>query len=355
MKVHQMLPTFSYGDAIGNHTLAIREALRKAGYSSEIFAYNHDPRLAGEVRYFAELEEEMGPDDILIYHYSLSSPLSLLYMELKCKKLLIYHNITPHRFFYDTNLALAKECYMGRRFLPELAPYTHLALGDSSYNEAELKEAGFKNTGVLPIIIDFERLSSPPSPSFSSAFADGKKNLLFVGRVINNKKFEDLIKVFYYYQRYFNPESRLILAGNYSGFERYYMALWDLAGKLGVKNVVFTGHVSFRELLSLYRTADLFLCMSEHEGFCVPLVEAFFFDLPVIAYKCCAVEETANGGGLLFEKKDFPLIAATVHQVLSNQELREELLAKQRKALGRYEKGRIEKILLNFIRQVEEL
>jgi len=355
VKVHQMLPTFSYGDAIGNHTLAIRDALRKAGYTSEIFAYNHDPRLAGQVRYFAELEEEMGPDDILIYHYSLSSPLSLLYMELKSKKILIYHNITPHHFFYDTNLALAKECYMGRRFLPELAPHTHLALGDSSYNEEELKEAGFKKTGVLPIMIDFERLSSPPSPSFSSAFKDGKKNFLFVGRVINNKKFEDLIKVFHYYQRYFNPGSRLILAGNYSGFERYYMALWELAGRLGVKNLVFTGHVSFRELLSLYRTADLFLCMSEHEGFCVPLVEAFFFNLPALAYRCCAVEETANGGGILFEKKDFPLIAATAHQVLTDRDLRERVLESQKRALKRYERKAIEATLLNFVKEVEEL
>ncbi len=352
MKVHQMLPTFSYGDAIGNHTLAIRETLRRAGYTSEIFAYNHDPRLAGQVRYFAELEEEMGPEDILIYHYSLSSPLSLLYMKLPCRKILIYHNITPHHFFYDTNLALAKECYMGRRFLPELAPYTDLALGDSTYNESELKQAGYKRTGVLPIMIDFERLKTPPSPSFSHAFRDGKKNILFVGRVINNKKYEDIIKAFYYYQRYFNPESRLILAGNYKGFERYYMALWSLARRLGVKNLVFTGHVSFRELLSLYRAADLFLCMSEHEGFCVPLVEAFFFDVPVLAYKCCAVEETANGGGILFEKKDFPLIAAAIHRVLSDGHLKEEILASQRRALSRYERSRTEKILLDFIRSL---
>lgn len=350
MKVHQMLPTFSYGDAIGNHTLAIRDTLRKTGYTSEIFAYNHDPRLAGEVRYFAELEEEMGPDDILIYHYSLSSPLSLLYMELNCRKILIYHNITPHRFFYDTNPTLAKECYMGRRFLPDLAPYTDLALGDSSYNEAELREAGYKRTGVLPIMIDFERLKTPPSPSFSHAFADGKKNILFVGRIINNKKYEDIIKVFHYYQKYFNPESRLILAGNYRGFERYYMSLWELARRLGIRNLVFTGHVSFRELLSLYRTADLFLCMSEHEGFCVPLVEAFFFDVPVVAYKCCAVEETANGGGILFDRKDFPIIASTIHQILSREEFRQEVIQRQRKALSRYERGKLEKILLAFVR-----
>lgn len=349
MKVHQMLPTFSYGDAIGNHTLAIREILRKAGYESDIFAYNHDPRLAGEVRYFAELEHEMGLKDIIIYHYSLSSPLSLLYKELPSKKVLIYHNITPHHFFYDTNVALAKECYMGRRFLPDLATYTDLALGDSSYNEEELKEAGYKNTGVLPIIIDFQRLSRKPSLSFMHAFRDGKKNFLFVGRIINNKKYEDIIKVFYYYQRYFNKDSRLILAGNHRGLERYYMSLWELIEKLRVKNVVFTGHVSFRELLALYHVADIFLCMSEHEGFCVPIVEAFFFGVPVLAYKCCAIEETANGEGILFDKKDFPYIASVAHEVIENREFRGKILESQKKALKRYERSKIEKMLLDYI------
>ncbi len=344
-----MLPTFSYGDAIGNHVLEIREILRKAGYHSEIFCYNHDPRLAAEARYFAELEGSMGPQDIIIYHYSLSSPLSILYKELSSKKLLIYHNVTPYHFFYDTNVALAKECYMGRRFLPDLAPFTELALGDSSYNEAELKDAGFKKTGVLPIIIDFKRLSRKPSPSYSHAFDDGKKNFLFVGRVINNKKFEDIIKIFYYYKKYYNKDSRLIFAGQYRGFERYYMALQELIGKLGLKDVIFTGHISFRELVSLYRKAHIFISMSEHEGFCVPIVEAFFFNVPVLAYNCCAVEETANGGGILFNKKDFPLLASLANEILEDKGFRDKILKSQKNALKRYEKKKIEKILLDYI------
>ncbi len=352
MKVHQMLPSFSYGDAIGNHTRAIRDILREAGYESQVFCYWHHPRLASEARFFVELEDEVGPDDIVIYHYSLRSPLTLLYQNLRSKRILIYHNITPYHFFLRTNPVLVKECYYGRKELPLLAPYTDLALGDSSYNEQELKETGYKRTGVLPIIIDFDALAGPYDRSLYELFSDGKVNVIFVGRVINNKKFEDVIKIFYYYQRFFNPNSRLILVGEYRGFERYFYALKELVEKFKLKEVIFTGHVTHEELLAIYRSASVFVCMSEHEGFCVPLVEAFFFKVPVIAYACCAVEETMNGAGILVRRKDFPAIAATIDELMQNPDFKNRIIEGQTRALEKYRKENVASILLSHIRSL---
>ncbi len=348
-----MLPSFSYGDAIGNHTRAIRDILREAGYESEVFCYWHHPKLAAEARFFVELEEEVGPEDIVIYHYSLRSPLTLLYQNLSSKRILIYHNITPHRFFLQTNPILVKECYYGRKELPLLAPYTDLALGDSSYNEQELKETGYKKTGVLPIIVDFESLAREYDPSFCEFLKDGKTNITFVGRVINNKKFEDVIKVFYFYQEFFNSNSRLILVGEYRGFERYFFELMRLVEKLRLKDVIFTGHVTHEELMAIYRATDVFVCMSEHEGFCVPLIESFYFQIPVVAYASCAVEETMNGGGILVKKKDFPAIAAVIDEIVRNEDFRRKIVEGQNRALKKYRKENIAKILLNYIESLK--
>jgi glycosyltransferase involved in cell wall biosynthesis len=162
---------------------------------------------------------------------------------------------------------------------------------------------------------------------------DGRVNLLFVGRIIPNKKIDDLIRTFALYQRHLHARSRLLLVGDYRGHERYFDRLQEMVRALGVQEVVFTGHVDDDDLRAAYAAADLFLCLSEHEGYCVPLVEAMACGVPVVAYDAGAVAETLRGGGLLLREKDPATVAEAVHAVLTDVDLRRALLAAQARAV----------------------
>jgi glycosyltransferase involved in cell wall biosynthesis len=227
-----------------------------------------------------------------------------------------------------------------------------LALGDSEFNRRDLERAGYAPTGVLPILMDFEKFDAAPDPVTLRVYGTGKTTLLFVGRVIPNKKFEDIIKVFYFYKKYFNTSSQLILAGDYRGMERYQGALTDLVDRMAVPDVHITGHVEFPELLAFYRLADVYVSMSEHEGFGVPLLEAFHLGKPVIAYAAGAVEETMNGGGILIRRKDFLGTAALVDALVRDKELRTAVVAGERRALKAYRTENVARILMDHIERV---
>jgi glycosyltransferase involved in cell wall biosynthesis len=184
-------------------------------------------------------------------------------------------------------------------------------------------------------VLDFDAYRVPPSRVIRKLYADGKTNILFVGRMIPNKKIDDLIKSFAFYQRHLNRRSRLLLVGDYRGHERYFRRLLELIDELRARDVVFTGHVAQDELMAYYSAADLFLCLSEHEGYCVPLVEAMHAGVPVIAYAAGAVAETLGGGGILLRDKAPELVAFLIDEVTRNASLRQELLAGQSRAVGR--------------------
>jgi glycosyltransferase involved in cell wall biosynthesis len=236
--------------------------------------------------------------------------------------------------------------------LKNLVEQVDLALGDSMYNEAEMKELGFDLTGVLPLVMDFEKFDQHPLPVLSELFDDGKTNILYVGRIIPNKKVEDVIKVFHLYQKHHNPESRLFIVGEYRGFERYLYSLQQLIGKLGVREVHMSGHIPEDELASYYKLSHLYIHLSEHEGFCAPLAESFYLGIPVVAFAGGAVEETLNGGGILIRQKDLPGIAALMDRVLSDEKLRRDVLASQKKALAKYHQARTGPILLEHLKKI---
>jgi glycosyltransferase involved in cell wall biosynthesis len=246
----------------------------------------------------------------------------------------IYHNITPAEFFLGFQPHLAGLCYHGRRELAAFAPRTALGLGDSEFNRRELQAAGYRRTEVLPIVLDLERYRQPASPVVRGLYSDGRKNLLFVGRIIPNKKIEDLLRVFAIYQRYLEPRSRLLLVGESRGFERYQRRLRERAAALRLDNVVFAGHVDDDDLRAYYSVADVFLCLSEHEGFCVPLVEAMNFGVPVVAFDAGAVAETLRGGGVLLKEKQPEVVAELVHRVLTDAALRSAVMGTQERALA---------------------
>ncbi len=201
--------------------------------------------------------------------------------------------------------------------------------------------------------MDFAKFDLPVLPVFKEIFADGKSNILFIGRVIPNKKIEDVIKTFHIYQKHFNPASRLFIVGEYRGFERYFSALQDLIGKLRVKDIHFSGHVPLAEMVSYAKLSHLYLHLSEHEGFCAPIVESFHLGIPVVAYDAGAVAETMNGGGVLVREKNFFKIAALCHEILSRPKLQAALLARQRQALGKYRRQRTGAILLEYLRGLQ--
>jgi glycosyltransferase involved in cell wall biosynthesis len=266
----------------------------------------------------------------------------------------IYHNITPAHFFLGFHPHLAGLCYHGRRELASFAPRTELALGDSEYNRRELEGAGFTRTGVLPIVLDFSSYERPPSPVVKRLYGDGRTNLLFVGRIIPNKRIDDLIRVFAVYKRYRDPKSRLLLVGDYRGHEHYYDRLQAMVRDLRLDDVVFTGHVDDDELAACYGVSHLFLCLSEHEGFCVPLQEAMHFSLPVVAYDAGAVRETLRGGGVLLREKRPEEVAELVYQILHEDALRARILATQARAIREVRETDFGALLLDRLAPVLE-
>jgi glycosyltransferase involved in cell wall biosynthesis len=229
-----------------------------------------------------------------------------------------------------------------------------LVLGVSEYNRGELEAMGFDNTGVLPLLGSYERLSVPPNPIVLELFDDEKTNVLFVGRVMPNKCFEDLLKVFAVYQKQIDRECCLLLVGDCRVFEKYTLSLTRLADRLELKNVVFTDHVKTDELVAYYQSADVFLCMSEHEGYCAPLLEAFRFDVPVVAYDAGAVSETLAGAGILVHEKKHEEIAELVHEVTHDAHLGESILTGQRRVLEAFDARDYGEMLVHYVKQVAE-
>jgi L-malate glycosyltransferase len=331
--VHQLLASFTYGDAIGNEALAIREQLRRAGFDSEIFAELVDQKRVGMYRPLWRYREVSSPDTVCLYHFSIGSASGRLIYDLPDRLVSIYHNITPPEFFLGFHSHLTGLCYHGRRELAALAPRTELALGDSEFNRRDLEAAGYARTAVLPIVLDFGRYTGPRSPVVQRLYADGRTNILFVGRVIPNKKIDDLLRVFAFYKRHVDRRSRLLVVGDYRGHERYLRRLREMVARLRLEDVVLTGHVDDDELRAYYSVAHVFLCLSEHEGYCVPLVEAMHFGVPVVAFDAGAVRETLRGGGVLLTSKRPEEIAELLHEVVTSPGLRRALLATQQRAM----------------------
>jgi glycosyltransferase involved in cell wall biosynthesis len=323
----------SYGDAISNEALAIQRHLRASGFESDIFAEGIHPRMARLARPLWEYEQVSSARTVCLFHFSIGSAASRLIHRAPDRLVCVYHNITPGEWFLGFHAHLAGLCYHGRRELAAFAPRTELGLADSEFNRHELQQAGFARTAVLPIVQDLAALAPPPAPAARRMWDDGRVNLLFVGRIIPNKKIDDLIRTFALYQRHLHARSRLLLVGDYRGHERYFDRLQEMVRALGVQEVVFTGHVDDDDLRAAYAAADLFLCLSEHEGYCVPLVEAMACGVPVVAYDAGAVAETLRGGGLLLREKDPATVAEAVHAVLTDVDLRRALLAAQARAV----------------------
>ena len=350
--VHQVLATLGYGDAIGHEVLGIQRVLREAGVDSEIFVETADPRLEDRTYDYRDLVDASHPENLLLHHFSIGSRASRVAFALPDRMALVYHNITPPEYFVGVHERLVELCWNGRRELTAYVPRCHLALGDSEFNRQELETLGFPRTAVLPVVPGFSHLDGRSDWRVARQFDDERVNILFVGRVIPNKRIEDLIRIVDAYQRQFNRQARLLVVGAHGGFEAYLAMLHGLASTLGCRDIHFAGHVSNEELTAYYQVADVFLCASEHEGFCVPLVEAFHMGLPVIARAATAVPATMDGGGVLYDVTHPPYVAALVDAVVSDAGLTDRILAAQGAALARLEARDFAGIVLRFVEQI---
>lgn len=349
MEIHQILPTISPGDAIGNEVQEIKRVLNEWGYKSEIYAQNIHPKI--NAKKYTEYKKVSSKENILIFHFSIGSEVSEFVKKLPDKKIMIYHNITPPEYFCGVNETLVNLLENGKKELRSLVDHIDLAVGVSEYNRLELQEMGFKNTDVLPIIINFHEYSSP-NEKLLSKYDDDFVNLLFVGRVTPHKRQEDIIKVFYYY-KLINPKSRLFLAGSYEGCEIYSDYLKKLIQDLNLKDVHLLGKISFNDLISYYKLADIFICMSEHEGFCVPILESMYFEIPIIAYKSTAIPFTLEDTGILVKEKNYCEIAEMVNVLIEDEELRSTLVKKQKDRLDNFKREKIISQLESILSKVK--
>jgi glycosyltransferase involved in cell wall biosynthesis len=320
--VHQLLPNFADGDAIGNEALALQKTFRSWGVRSEIFAGWVQEKLRGKARPVEDAAGLVGPADVLIYHFSIGHRLSDELPGLPGRKVLRYHNITPARFLEGVYPGAAERCRLGREQLPRLAGAVELGMAESAFNCAELREAGCAAVEEVPILLDETVLDTPPDQRLLARLGDGRPTVLHVGRLVPNKRIEDLIKTHYWLTRVV-PLARLLVGGGEGN--PYARGVRRLAHELRVPGVHFSGHVSNAALTAYYRSADVYLCLSEHEGYCVPLVEAMHFALPIVARAAAAVPGTLGSGGILLARQEPVFTAAVLARVLGDNALRAEL------------------------------
>jgi glycosyltransferase involved in cell wall biosynthesis len=344
--VNQWVPAAHKGDAIGDSARVVRGMLRARGYQSDLFALTIDDDLREDVRPFAHPDARRG--DVTIFHFALPSPMTEAFASLAGRRVLQYHNITPAAFFAPYDAQMFRLAALGRRELQTLAGRVDLALGDSEFNRQELEALGFAPTGVLPIAVNTARITDAPRrPALEKILADGLINILFVGRIVPNKRIEDHIRLAELYKRNIDSYYRFIFVGRYDGIPRYYAQIRSLIAEFQMlpDRFWFTGPVPDEDLGAFYRWADVYVSLSEHEGFCVPLVEAMAADVPVLAYKAGAVAETLGGAGVLFEPKDLELAAEMLGLLVYDRSIRERVLAGQRKRLQDFSPAAIDRRL----------
>ncbi len=338
-QIHQLLPTLGYGDAIGNHVLELRQIFRENGYQSEIFAERWHPKLRDVCRPFQEYGRISNPNNVVLLHYSTGGDVNTYAANLPDRVFLYYHNITPPHFFYHSNGEFARRLMEARQGLAELA--THLpAIAASEYNAQELTGFGFEVLGIAPYVVRFGGLDAglhgAGAECIRQRFAkNGSFDWLYVGRYAPNKCLPDLIRAFYYYHSWIDEDSRLLLVGTGDGAEVHVAELYRLVSSLDLDGaVIFAGHHSAEDgLAAFYEMADVYISMSEHEGFCIPLVEAMHYELPVVAYASTGVPYTMGDSGILISRKEPALIAEAVYEIADNEALRVQLIAGQRRRL----------------------
>ncbi len=347
--LHQFLTGATAGDAITDQALLMRRWLRVLGFKSEIYAWHMHRSMSEEIRpistYVRGQGEEWG-----IYHHSIGSEVPDFLVQQDLRLILVYHNITPPEFFEGSDPLRAHLARLGMQQLATLRPKTELALAVSGYNEAELKQAGFEHTAVQPICLRTEQYDMPLNRQLAAELTHPGPRLLFIGRLAPNKRQEDLVKLLYCLRRA-RPQAHLYLIGDpwEVGYDRW---VEQLADDLGIRTgVTLVGKVSQEDMVTYLRAADIYVSMSEHEGFGVPLIESMYLGLPVVAYGAAAVPETMADAGVLFSRKEYESLAELIDLLLADEALRGRIIERQKARVRAFLEPQVHR---QFIAQLEK-
>lgn len=349
-RVIQLVSTLNFGDAVGNEVIAFKRILRKAGFTTEIYANEIAKRIKpGTARLYRDMPE-LRPEDLVIYHLASECPISKDIGKFPCRVILRYHNITPPEFFHGFDANAEKATTNGLKQVKSIRNDIYRCLPVSDFNRRDLERLGYTcPMEVMPILLQMDDYAKTPDPEVVRKYSDGVTNILFVGRMAPNKKVEDVISCFAAYKERVDRKARLILVGSFQETDQYYKFLQKHIRALGVEDVIFPGHISFAEILAYYTVADVFLCMSEHEGFCVPLVESMYFKVPIVAYDSSAIADTLHGCGILLEDKNPAAAAQAISQAIRDRERYAGLEAER---LHELDRERIGGIFLDFVRRM---
>lgn len=332
MNVHQLLSGAGPRDAITTEALAFRRRFTEWGWGGGDHAFRIAPGSAGQFDSAQRLAPE--PRDVVLLHHSAGWPQLSSVLDLCGAKLLLYHNVTPAAWLWEEAPVLAAHCQIGREQLPALIAVADLAAADSDWSAGELRELGAEDPVAIPILLELERLGAPgPEPG-------GAPNILFVGRLSPHKRQDELIRAFALYRDQRAPNARLTLVGEPAG-QRYLERLGSLARSLAPGAVAIESGLSSTQLAERYRSAHAFVCLSEHEGFGIPLLEAFHFGVPVIGRPAGAVSEVAGDAALLAGDEDLAVVAELLHAAVSDPALRAVLRSRAAQRLRAYEPARI--------------
>jgi glycosyltransferase involved in cell wall biosynthesis len=330
-RIDQVIPTLASRDAIGGHVMQLRDLLRSRGYRSDIYYGNASPDRLDDGFPITRIGEPSSTGRVLLYQMSIGSGVADIFRDRPERKFVNYHNITPADLIESWVPAVGEEVRWGRAQLRDLAQVTEFAIADSVFNEMELRDAGYPSTTTVPLLIDPEDFTGSPDPALAARLARqrsrGGTDLLFVGKVSPHKGQDDLVKALSAYRRLYDPDARLHIVGGAIS-EEYQLAVERFADELGLADAVeFAGSVSHEELIAYYEGCDVFLCLSNHEGFCVPLLESMYHRLPIVSYRFTAVPETVQQAGLILPGKEPARVAAAIHRVVDDARLRDQLAA----------------------------
>jgi len=352
--IHQLLAGFSNGDAISNEARLLRTIFRSWGCASEIFCEHTRtlPELRHDTPDLSEAVARIAADDVVVLHLSIGSAANEMFRTLPGRKVILYHNVTPEHYFRAVNEATANALASGREQAATLAGSAVVNLADSGYNAEEMRAWGYENPLVFPLVLDLDSFDGPVHKGLLARYQDGLTNVLFVGRCAPNKRLEDVLHAFYYFQRHIQPNSRLIHVGSFAGTEPYLAMLGTIKKNLGLENVDFLGSIPDDQLRACYRAAHVFLCMSEHEGFCIPLLEAMTRQVPVLAHASSAIPETMGGAGVCFDTKNFDEVAEMMGLLSTPGAIRDAIIHQQNARISRYRSRHVETELRTLLAPV---
>lgn len=338
MLIHQFHPAVHNGDAIGEQIIAIRNLARDDGYAGEVFCVYPDREYRAPARLFDQYAPYSSAENILLLHYGIGySDAVWQWLEsIPDRKVVVYHNITPPHYFAGISAVYYAGTQRGYAELGRLRQLAPRAWCDSVYNANELRAAGWADASVLPIVFDPCRYDIAPDRATLQRLNDNRRNFLYVGRLAPNKCIEDILIVFQYLRRRWFSDARLWLIGSDEGLRRYRAYLDALVLRLGLRDVTFTGHISQAQVAAYYRSASIYISMSEHEGFGMPLIESMYYGVPVVAYDAAAIAETMGGCGVLVQHKNHAVIAEQIAQLLSDTAMRERIITAQRQRVAAF-------------------